>query len=195
MSQPREEKPLTVSQFESKFSGLENKFSGLEGRFSGLEGKFSGLEVKISGLEGRFSGLEGRFSGLENKFSGFENRFSEFESRSKLQLEESEARLKIFLKESLIEFYHKIIEPRFDKTEKEAKEFREEMHCFRSETLDRFDDLYKKFENLEQEYIVANGQMKRLTKDYDQVGQLQEALVDVRTRLSHIEERVERVER
>lgn len=187
MSQPREEKPLTVSQFESKFSGLENKFSGLEGKFSNLQGRFSGLESKFSGLEGKISGLEGRFSGLEN-------RFSEFENRSKLHLEESEARLKIFLKESLIEFYHKIIEPRFDKTEKEAKEFREEMHCFRSETLDRFDDLYKKIENLEQEYIVANGQMKRLTKDYDQVGQLQEALVDVRTRLSHIEERVERVE-
>ena len=49
----------------------------------------------------------------------------------------------------LIHFYQKTVEPRLNKVEKDLRDFR-------IETLSRFDDLYKKFEDLRQEYIVAN---------------------------------------
>jgi len=44
-----------------------------------------------------------------------------------------------------VEFYSKMIEPRFAAIENEVKEFRQEFREFKSDTVSKFDDLYKKF--------------------------------------------------
>src|SRR5690242_15526422 len=72
------------------------------------------------------------------------------------------------LRSALVEFYDKLIEPRFDRLESEVREIKNEFKESRSETLGRFDDLYKKFEDLRQEYIFANEQMKRLAKSEEE---------------------------
>jgi len=91
----------------------------------------------------------------------------------------------------LVQFYQKTIEPGFEKIERKLEE-----HDKRFDEIDsRFDDLYKKFEDERQEYIIANEQMKRLIKDYDKVEQLREGLIDLRTKVSHIQEQINEIER
>lgn len=60
----------------------------------------------------------------------------------------------------LIEFYQKIVEPGMERMFEEK--FEEKIAPLRDEMHQGFDDLYKKFEKLEQEYLFANVHIKRL---------------------------------
>jgi hypothetical protein len=63
----------------------------------------------------------------------------------------------------LIRFYNDVIEPRMDQRIEEKLE--EKILPLRQEMRQGFDDLYKKFEDLQQEYTFANVQIKRLNKE------------------------------
>ncbi|HKY61865.1 MAG TPA: hypothetical protein VJR29_00460 [bacterium] len=68
--------------------------------------------------------------------------------------------MRLETRELLIDFYRGLVEPRFIKIEGELGGLRGEFDEFRHETLGRFDDLYKKFEDLRQEYVFTNHQLK-----------------------------------
>lgn len=79
-----------------------------------------------------------------------------------------------------VNFYHHNIQPQFD----EMRVFQEEMREFQRRTDGRFDDLYKKFETLNQEYIVIKGQLKRIDDRLD----------SIENRVTLIENRLDRIE-
>ena len=58
----------------------------------------------------------------------------------------------------LVKFYNELIEPRFVKIDGQFARVHERL----DEHDCRFDDLYKKFEGLHQEYIISNEQIRRL---------------------------------
>ncbi|HEX5034618.1 MAG TPA: hypothetical protein VFW62_09070 [bacterium] len=68
--------------------------------------------------------------------------------------------MRLETRELLIDFYRNLMEPRFLKIEGDLGGLRGEFDEFRGETLGRFDDLYKKFEDLRQEYVFTNHQLK-----------------------------------
>ena len=54
----------------------------------------------------------------------------------------------------LVSFYEKAIKPQLD----EIPLLRKDLEVFRNEVNQRFDDLYRKYEKLEQEYVVIKHQ-------------------------------------
>ncbi|HCU25313.1 MAG TPA: hypothetical protein DF383_09860 [Deltaproteobacteria bacterium] len=90
------------------------------------------------------------------------------------------------LREILSTFYSQVIRP-------EVKEMiHTEIQTLRSEMHDYFDDLYKKFEDLRQEYIIANEQMKRLENSDDV---LREELRSLKSKVSGLSQRIEVLEK
>ncbi|MCB1214188.1 MAG: hypothetical protein KDK66_01805 [Deltaproteobacteria bacterium] len=89
----------------------------------------------------------------------FKRSFDQSFERKYLEMHEKVARPD-FTK-LLFQFYDQMIEPQF----KEMRDFRAEFQEFKNESLNRFDDLYQKFESLEQEYIFSNHQLKRLDQE------------------------------
>ncbi|HCU24181.1 MAG TPA: hypothetical protein DF383_04110 [Deltaproteobacteria bacterium] len=57
---------------------------------------------------------------------------------------------------------------------------------------ERFDDLYKKFEDLRQEYIVANAQMKRLEKTDEA---LKEDVLKLKSQVAYLQKKIEAFEK
>ncbi|GEM_PF-7058988 len=92
----------------------------------------------------------------------------------------------------LIQFFNQHIEPRFQGLEKRLEDFQEEFHDFKNESQQRFDQLYKLIEDLKQEYVVANFQMKRLEKNDDV---LKQDLADLKNKVIHLQEKIEEIER
>ncbi len=62
----------------------------------------------------------------------------------------------------LVQFYREIMCPEMEQVIDQKLEAR--LRPLQDEMLRGFDDLYKKFETLEQEYVFANVQIKRLNK-------------------------------
>lgn len=93
----------------------------------------------------------------------FEERFPVLFEKHYRELHEKVAR-RDFSK-MLFQFYDSMIDPQFKTLQQDMREFREEFNEFKDESLTRFDDLYKKFETLEQEYVLANHQLKRLDRE------------------------------
>lgn len=91
----------------------------------------------------------------------------------------------------LAKFYNEILDPRFQKIDEKLEE-----HDKRFDEIDnRFDDLYKKFETLHQEYIVIVAQLKRLEGNLVTQEDLQNALADLKTKITALQEQVEELER
>lgn len=99
------------------------------------------------------------------------------------------------LANQLVKFWTDLIEPRFIKLETEIAEFRQEVREKFDEVDRRFDDLYKKFETLHQEYIVIGEQLKRMERHFVSKQEFQEALSDLKAKVSALQERIEDLER
>ncbi len=88
---------------------------------------------------------------------------------------------------SLLEFYRKFIQADFN----QIQNFIKGSEKFQNDTQKNFDFLFKQFEDLKQEYIVANAQMKRLQTDQELN---QEKLADFGTQLQKIRKRLDNLE-
>ena len=62
----------------------------------------------------------------------------------------------------LTQFYNRTIEPQFQRLEEDVQHLKEKVD-------QGFDDLYRKFEVLQQEYLMTNEQIKRLTVTVSQI--------------------------
>lgn len=60
----------------------------------------------------------------------------------------------------LRDFYRTLLEPQFEEFRGDVRGLKTDFQEFRGESLGRFDDLYKKFDDLKQEYVFANHQLK-----------------------------------
>jgi len=102
----------------------------------------------------------------------------------------SEALTVSHLTETLAKFYSQVVEPGVRNIVNEI--VHEEIRSLRSEMNGRFDDLYKKFEDLRQEYLIANHQMKRLEKSEEV---LREELESLKGKVMSLKERIEALEK
>ena len=113
----------------------------------------------------------------------------------------------------LKKFYQEILEPRFEKQSQELRqhtaklilefrqeitqeisEFRQEFNDFKNETYSRFDDLYKKIEDLHQEYIVIREQLKRFDKLFDDQARMRAELSQFRVQVQGLQNRIDEIE-
>ena len=81
----------------------------------------------------------------------------------------------------LINFFDKIVEPRF------IKLMDERFLASESRMNQRFDDLYRKYERLEQEYVVISHQLKRCDQLFEK---LTSEISEIKSRLSRIEQKL-----
>lgn len=117
-----------------------------------------------------------------------------------------EAHEKFLTLSQLSGFFKSRIEPRFQLLEQEIqvirrdqKEVQSEVSLLRndiyqlhSESLGRFDDLYKKFEDLRQEYVIVKEQLKRFDDhDYEMMKNVSE----IKNKVIDLEKEVEALER
>jgi len=93
--------------------------------------------------------------------------------------------------ERFVGFYNQYIEPRFQKLETNLSEFRGEFDSFRDEVNTRFDDIYKKLETLQQEYLVISEQLKRIEEnqsiDRQAIAMLKEQIINLQKRVEALE--------
>ena len=94
----------------------------------------------------------------------------------------------------LLEYHHKLVEPRFVNLEEKIDKIENGIQQFRHESNQRFDDLYKKFEALQQEYIFANAQLKRLDKEAVTRKEFQEALSELKGKVSVLQQKLTELE-
>ncbi len=93
----------------------------------------------------------------------------------------------------LISFFNETIEPRFQKIEKKLEE-----HDNRFNQIDQhLDGLYKKFEDLRQEYVFINAQFKRLElgEDFVQESVFKTAVLDLKKQVASLQSKVEELEK
>lgn len=86
------------------------------------------------------------------------------------------------------------LEPRFNAVERRFDTIDEQARTFRLEVQERFDDLYKKFEMLYQEYLVANEQARRFLNSAVPQAQFQSALAELKAKLNALQQQVESLE-
>lgn len=95
----------------------------------------------------------------------------------------------------LVQFYNEFIEPRFLRLEKQMEGLDDNFQSFRQENLSRFDDLYKKFEDLRQEYIVINAQLKRIDRFIEKNQQeLKLQVDDLKEKVARLEQQIQILE-
>lgn len=87
----------------------------------------------------------------------------------------------------LLRFFTEIVKPELGQLV--AKD---EFQSYRSEIFARLDDLYKKFEDLRQEYIIANQQMKRLEKS-DEL--LREEIASLKSKVLVLQGKIDELEK
>ncbi len=89
-----------------------------------------------------------------------------------------------------IKFYKEFIEPGI----KEIFFVKSDLVEFRHEVNQRFDFLFKKFEDLRQEYIVIKEQLKRFDKNFETTEELKKSVVRLKSQISDLYKRVEEIE-
>lgn len=91
--------------------------------------------------------------------------------------------------DKLLEYHRTMVEPALKRLKEDVKEIIQvEIRTFRAEMNERFDDLYKKFETLEQEYIVIKEQMKRYDADHEDLRELKCKVADLYRRIELLEQ-------
>lgn len=92
--------------------------------------------------------------------------------------------------DELLEYHRTMVLPEFQRLKEDVKEIiQTEIRSLRTEMNERFDDLYKKFESLEQEYLVIKEQLKRYDADHEQLIELKARVADLYRRIESLEQR------
>jgi chromosome segregation ATPase len=107
------------------------------------------------------------------------------------------SQLKMVLKDYLIDFYQKVVDPGMERMFEEK--FERKIGPLREEMRQGFDDLYKRYETLHDEYTVMNHQLGRLEKKVDRIdlrlGRLELRMDAMEEEISEVKERLSGVER
>lgn len=97
----------------------------------------------------------------------------------------------------LIDYHNKLVEPRLEKLDKRMDSLEVTIKALQHEMNQRFDDLYKKFEALEQEYVFANAQIKRLEENSvskTEFNEFKESVADLVNKVSVLQNKLKEIE-
>ncbi len=90
------------------------------------------------------------------------------------------------LSTQLIQFYNNVVEPSIRNI------VSEELQSFRHEMNQRFDFLFKKFEDLRQEYIIVKHQMERSDEFQETI---KKEVVVLKSKIANLQKEVDELER
>lgn len=155
MKQSNEEKILSILEgFQSNFKSIDQRFEKIDQRFEQIDRRFEQIDRRFEQIDQKFIDLEYRF---DRKLEALEVRFD-------AKLEALENRLDAKIDYKLMRFYTTVMLPDIKMVihQELDRKFEERFEPFRLEVFGHFDDLYKKFETLNQEYLFCNLHLSRL---------------------------------
>jgi chromosome segregation ATPase len=161
---------MTSSEYEQLVDLLTRRFSEMDRRFDHVDQRFDHVDERFAQINERFSGVDRRFEEIGRQLGEFGRQFGEIDRR-------------------FSEVAHHLGElgRRIDTMEARITELRGEM-------LGHFDEIYRRLERLDQEYLAITQALRRiearLTDEHERREIIERDLADLKQHVAGLQARI-----
>jgi chromosome segregation ATPase len=140
-----------------------------------LGGQFSAIDQRFTGIDERFTVIDQRFAAIDQRFAAFDQRFTALDQRF-----------------AAIDHRFAALDGRFDALEVAQT-------AFRGEVLGHFDELYRRLDRLDQEYLAITQTLRRieglLADEQTRREVLERTVTELKERVALLQARIDDIER